>query len=430
MNFRKIVKSFIPKKLFRSIEPYGHWSEAVLLNSLNRGSPARTMKVIGVTGTNGKTTTCFLIHRMLHEAGYKVGLMTTAGYGAGNNIKPQIDHMTTVSVPKLIKRLEELKGQGVEWLVMETTSHALAQHRDAGIPYSVAVLTNITHEHLDYHGTFERYVAAKRMLFTRTNQNKKGLQTGVVNADDGSAGQFVTSMKNSLTYGIDHGNLRAKNINLTAKGVSYKATVGDDSYQIKCHLPGKFNVYNSLAAIGVGRVLGLDKKAVEQGIAALPGVPGRMTAVDAGQNFNVLVDFAHSPDALENVLRACRELTKGKLILVFGATGDRDKLKRPVMGEVAAKNADLIFLTDDETYTENPKTIIDAVNKGIERAKGKAKTTVIDSRLEAIRAAFSKAKDGDTVLLTGMGHLTTRNMGGKEEPWNEIEIAKKLLKTR
>ena len=399
-----------------------------MLNSVKGGSPARGMKVIGVTGTNGKTTTCFLIHRMLHEAGYKVGLMTTVGYGVGDNIKPQIDHMTTVPVPKLIKRLQAIKDQGAEWLVMETTSHALAQHRDFGIPYSVAILTNITHEHLDYHGTFKNYVAAKRLLFERTDRNKKGLRTGVVNADDPSAKVFTSAITTPVTYGINGGELKAKDVKLSPKGVSYKAVISKDEYDIKANIPGKFNVYNSLAAIGVGRALGLSREQIEQGIAALEGVQGRMTAIDAGQSFSVIVDFAHSPDALENVLKACKELTKGRVLLVFGATGDRDKLKRPVMGEVAVKNADLIFLTDDETYTENPKQIIDAVYKGIETAGGQAKTTIVDDRMDAIKAALAAAEAGDTVLLTGIGHETSRNMGGREEPWNEIAIAKKLLR--
>lgn len=429
MSFKRTIKKLIPRTLFARIEPAGHLAEAALLNYLNKGSPARKMKVIGITGTNGKTTTCFLIHRMLHEAGYKVGLMTTVGYGAGDKIKPQIDHMTNVPVPKLIKRLEELKGQDVEWLVMETTSHALAQHRDFGIPYSVAVITNVTHEHLDYHGTFERYVAAKRKLFEKANRNRKGLQTGVVNADDPNAGKFTSAIKKAVTYGIKAGDLRAKNVKLTPKGVSYTAATGDDKYDITCNIPGKFNVYNSLAAVSVGRVLGLDKNQIERGIAALEGVQGRMTSINAGQKFNVLVDFAHSADALKNVLKASQELTAGKVILVFGATGDRDKAKRPVMGEVAVKNADQIFLTDDETYTEDPQAIIDAVYKGIEAAGGQDKTTIIGDRLKAIKAAFAAAKPGDTVLLTGIGHETTRNMGGKEEAWNEIAIAQKLLKS-
>jgi UDP-N-acetylmuramoyl-L-alanyl-D-glutamate--2,6-diaminopimelate ligase len=425
--FRKIVKIFIPKGLFRKIEPLGHLGEAVLLSTVN-GYPARGFKVIGITGTNGKTTTAFLVHKMLHEAGYKVGLMTTVAYGVGDSIKPQTVHMTNVPVPLMMKRLKYLKCQGAEWLVMETTSMALAQNRVWGVPFYLAAMTNISQDHLDYHKTMENYIAAKVKLFRLMNHNKKGLKTGVINADDATAAQFASAVDHALTYGITHGDLRASGVKLSAAGLSYKVKIGKDEYSITSQLPGKFNVYNTLAAVGVGRALGLSQQQIERGIAQLDGVAGRMTPIEAGQKFNVLVDFAHTPDALKNVLTAAKELTKGKVILVFGATGDRDKAKRPVMGEVAVKHADLIFLTDDETYTEDPAAIIQAVYKGVEAAGGQAKTTIVEDRLDAIKAAFAAAKPGDTVLLAGIGHETTRNMGGKEEPWNEIEIAKELLK--
>jgi UDP-N-acetylmuramoyl-L-alanyl-D-glutamate--2,6-diaminopimelate ligase len=311
---------------------------------------------------------------------------------------------------------------------METTSHALAQHRDYGIPYSVAVLTNITHEHLDYHGTFQRYIEAKLKLFQKTDRNKSGLRTGVVNADDPNYARFAAAVQTSLTYGIKDGDLMAKKIQMKPDGISYQAVIGKEKYDIRCHIPGRFNVYNTLAAVGVGRTLGLSRKQIEQGIAALEGVAGRMTNLTAKNGANVIVDFAHSPDALENVLKAAKESAKGKIILVFGATGDRDKLKRPVMGQVAAKNANLIYLTDDETYTEDPQVIIQGVLKGIEDAGGKSKTTILSDRMDAIKAALATAKKGDTVVLAGIGHQTTRNMGGQEEPWNEIEIVKKLIK--
>jgi len=424
---RKIVKVLIPKRLFQKIEPAGHLGEAVLLNTLN-GFPARGLKVIGVTGTNGKTTTAFLIHRMLHEAGYKVGLMTTVAYGAGDDIKPQTVHMTNVPVPLMMKRLKYLKKQGAEWLVMETTSMALAQNRAWGVPFYLAVMTNISQDHLDYHKTMENYISAKVKLFRSMNHNKTGLKTGVINADDATASRFASAVDHALTYGIEHGDLRASGVKLSASGLSYRAKIGKDQYSISSKLPGKFNVYNSLAAVGVGRALGLSREQIEQGIAALDGVAGRMTPIEAGQKFNVLVDFAHTPDALKNILQAAKELTKGKVILVFGATGDRDKAKRPIMGEVATEIADSIFLTDDETYTEDPAAIIQEVYKGIEKAGGQAKTTIVEDRLGAIKAAFAAAKPGDTVILAGIGHETTRNMGGKEEPWNEIEIAEKLLR--
>jgi len=420
---------FIPRKLFRKIEPAGHLGEAMLFNAAN-GFPAKQFKIIGITGTNGKTTTAFLVHRMLHEAGYKVGLMTTVAYGAGLELKMPPDHYTNVPVPLMMRRLRYLKAKGVEYLVMEVTSMALAQNRLWGVPFHLAGMTNISQDHLDYHGTMARYIDAKVKLFRLVNHNKNGLKTGVVNADDPAAGRFVGAVDNAVMYGIRKGDIKAQDIKLKASGISYKAAAGKDVYSIKSSLPGNFNVYNTLAAVGVGRALGLKKNQIEQGIAALDGVPGRMTAIEAGQKFNVLVDFAHTPDALENVLKAARDLTKGRLMLVFGATGDRDRSKRPLMGRAAANHADALYLTDDETYTESPGRIIQDVFKGIEEAGGAGRTVIVEDRRKAIKAAFAAAKRGDTVLLTGIGHQVSRNMGGKEEPWNELEIAKKLLRSK
>lgn len=427
MNPRKIVKAFIPKDLFRKIEPWGHLGESVLFNSLN-GFPGKKFKVIGITGTNGKTTTAFLVHRMLHEAGYKVGLMTTVGYGVGDNIKVPPDHYTNVPTPLMMKRLKYLQGQGAEWLVMEVTSMALAQNRVWGVPFHLVAMTNISQDHLDYHGNMENYINAKVKLFRLANHNKKGLKTGIVNADDPVGERFAGAIKNPLTYGIEQGDLKARKVTLSPGGVAYEAVTGNEVYKINSRLPGRFNVYNTLAAVGVGKALGLSRAQIEQGIAALDGVSGRMTSFTGKNGVTMVVDFAHTPDALKNVLKAAKESTKGKVILVFGATGDRDKLKRPVMGEVAAKGADQVFLTDDETYTEDPKAIIQAVYAGIKEVGGGSKTTIIQDRMQAIKAAMAAAKKDDTILLAGIGHQTSRNMGGKEVAWNEIEIVQKLLK--
>lgn len=344
MNPRRIVKKLIPRGLFRFVEPYGHLAEAVVFNILN-GFPARGMKVIGVTGTNGKTTTSFLIHKMLTEAGYKVGLMTTVGYGVGEDIKPQIEHMTSVSVPVLMKRLKMMRAKKIDWLVLETTSHALAQYRVWGVPYSLAVMTNITHEHLDYHGTFERYRDAKRRLFKLTNRNRYGLRAGVINADDPSANLFIHDIANPITYGLKGGGLKALDLKQTASGSTYQVKNGSTSYNITCHLPGSFNVYNSLAVVGVGCALKLSKAQIEQGIAALKSVEGRMTRVDAGQPFEVIVDFAHTPDSFEKLFKDLKPVTKGKLIVMFGSAGRRDEAKRAVQGELAGKYADEVVIT-------------------------------------------------------------------------------------
>ncbi|MGH7234620.1 MAG: Mur ligase family protein, partial [Candidatus Saccharimonadales bacterium] len=266
MNARSLVKRLIPTDLFRVIEPYGHLAESVLMQSVN-GFPARNLKVIGVTGTNGKTSTCFLIQRMLHEAGYKVGLMTTVGYGVGTDIKPQIQHMTTASSGLLLKRIKAMQDMGIEWLVLETTSHGLAQNRVWGIPFYIAVMTNVTHEHLDYHRTFERYRDAKRMLFKHADHNRKGMRAGVINAEDPSAKLFESDITHPLTYGLKAGDFKAKDVSLKPNGVSYKVSYKGQNYSINCRLPGSFNVSNSLAAVCVGYLLGLDKKQIEQGIA-------------------------------------------------------------------------------------------------------------------------------------------------------------------
>jgi len=430
MSLRKVVKALIPRGLFRHVEPFGHLVEAVIFNIVY-GFPARKIKVIGVTGTNGKTTTSFLIHRMLTEAGYRPGLMTTVAYGVGDDIKPQIAHMTTVSVPVLLKRIKQMKQEGMDWLVLETTSHALAQHRVWGIPYSIAVMTNITHEHLDYHGSFKRYREAKRKMFKMANHNWGGRRTGVINADDDSVNLFAKVIKDSVLYGVEHGELRARDIKSTPSGVSYKAVIDGESYNIKCHIPGSFNVYNSLAAVGVGRVLGLTKEQIEQGIAALTSVEGRMARIDEGQAFEVIVDFAHTPDSFEKLFKDLRPNVSGKLIVLFGSAGRRDTAKRAVQGELAGKYADEVILTEEDDRDEDGMKILDQIAEGAERAgKQRGKNLfLVHKREDAIVLAMSKARaKDDVVLLLGKGHEKSIDGPDGERPWNEVEAAAKALK--
>jgi UDP-N-acetylmuramoyl-L-alanyl-D-glutamate--2,6-diaminopimelate ligase len=402
---RTLVKKLIPRDLFRKIEPVGHLGEAILLNTIH-GFPSKGLKVIGVTGTNGKTSTCFIIHRMLHEAGYNVGLMTTVAYGAGMDIKPQVTHMTTSSVPVLLKRFAELKAQGVEWLVLETTSHALAQHRVWSVPYSVAVMTNITHEHLDYHGTFERYLTAKRYMFVLANRNKQGLRTGIINADDPNAAAFASAIDKPVMYGTAEGDLRATNIKLSPDGVSYTAKHGDKSYRITCALPGSFNVYNSLAAVGVGEALGLSTEQIEKGIAALEGVEGRMTRVDEGQDFSVIIDYAHTPDSFEKLFKDLKPVVKGKLIVLFGSAGRRDEAKRAVQGRLAGEYTDEVVITEEDDRDMDGAEIMDQIASGAEKAGKKRDKDLflVHDRDKAIAFALGRAKKGDTVLLLGKGH--------------------------
>lgn len=402
---RTLVKKLIPHKLFDAVAPTGHLIEAVVFNALN-GFPSRGLKVIGVTGTNGKTSTSFLIHRMMHEAGYKVGLMTTVAYGAGMDIKPQMEHMTTTDVPTLLKRIKALKAEGIEWLVLETTSHALAQHRVWGVPYSIAVVTNITHEHLDYHKTFERYLSAKRHMFELTDKNHKGLRLGIVNADDPHADAFASAVTNVVRYGIEAGDLKATNVTLAPTGVTYDTTAGDDTYHIACNLPGSFNVYNSLAAVAVGRAVGLTPQQIEQGITALEGVEGRMTRIDEGQDFSVIVDYAHTPDSFEKIFKDLRPVVKGKLIVMFGSAGRRDEAKRAVQGALAGKYADEIIVTEEDDRDMDGEAILNQIAEGAESA-GKIRDKdlfLVHDRAEAVHTTIRRANRGDTVLLLGKGH--------------------------
>jgi UDP-N-acetylmuramyl-tripeptide synthetase len=428
MGFRTIVKKFIPKGFFSKIEPYGHLAEAVLFNALS-GFPARKLKVIGVTGTDGKTTTSMLIAQMLRHNGYKVGLITTVAvdYGDGKGEQPNPSHQTTASAKQLTSMIKTMKNNGVEWLILETSSHSLAQHRVWSVPYSVAVFTNLSHEHLDYHKTFERYRDAKLRLFKLCAANRRGLQTGVINADDASAEWFTRASKKAITYGIKRGDMRATELQLTKDGGTFVVTTDEDEYNIKTHLAGRFNVYNVLAALGVGAALGLDKEQVEQGIESLPGVPGRMMAVSTGKDFSVFVDYAVTPEALRQVLDTAKEFAGngGKVAIVFGATGDRDKTKRKEMGQIVGERADRVYLTDDETYTEDPQAIRDQVFEGIKNATATDRCKEIADREKAIKQALDDAKAGDVILLAGIGHQNTRNMGGKEIAWSDEEIVKK-----
>jgi UDP-N-acetylmuramoyl-L-alanyl-D-glutamate--2,6-diaminopimelate ligase len=452
MNPRKIVKKFIPKKAFKKVEPYGHLGEAVAFN-VKSGFPGRGLKVIGVTGTNGKTTTSFMIHRMLVENGYKAGLMTTVAYGVGNDIKPQKEHMTSVSVPVLMRRLKQMKSQGAEWLVLETTSHALAQHRVWGVPYSVAVMTNLTHEHLDYHGTFENYRNAKVKMFKIAAKNRKGLRTGVVNADDPNAKYFADAVPNSLTYGVKNGDLKAANIKQTSTGTSYDVMTPDgQKLHVKTNLPGSFNVYNSLAVVGVGLALKMTPGQIEKGIASLKAVEGRMTSIDEGQPFSVVVDYAHTPDSFEKLFKDLRPVVKGKLIVMFGSAGRRDEAKRAVQGELAGKFADEVIVTEEDDRDMDGMEIMDQIAGGAEKAGKKRDKDLflVHDRTEAIKFAISRAKSkDDTVLLLGKGHEKDILRNGPkaaemrhlqqddhnpdrvvEFPWDEIGTAKKVLRKR
>ena len=404
---RTLVKKIVPRGLFKKIEPYGHLGEAVLTN-VRHGFPARGLKVIGVTGTDGKTSTCTLITQMLRESGYKVAMMTTISvdYGDGRGPVPNPTRLTTMGVGDLLKKIKKIKASGAEWLVLEVTSHALAQHRVWKVPFTIGVMTNIGHEHLDYHGTFERYRDAKKMLFTQTNRNRKGLRIGIANADDPSGELFARAVAHPVRYGVDNGDLRAYDIKLTPGGSTYVADYNGEVYNITCHLPGSFNVYNSLAAVGVGQAVGLSKQQIEKGIASLKNVEGRMTHVDEGQDFTVIVDYAHTPESFEKVFKEVKPLAKGRLICVFGSAGRRDEAKRAIQGKVAGKYCDIVIATEEDDRDIDGQEILEQIASGAKDSGKKLDKDLllIHEREEAVQAAVDMAKKGDIVLLLGKGH--------------------------
>lgn len=395
--------------------PY-HYAQAVLAN-IKYKFPGKKLRVIGVTGTNGKTTTCFMIWNMLNAAGHKTGLMTTVAWGV-EKLKPELNHMTTVDALTLNQRIAEIKKQGAEFLVLEVTSHALAEFRTLGIPVEIAVFTNLTHEHLDYHKTFAKYRAAKGKLF-------KKAKFSILNADDPATEYYKKITDNYITYGIKNGKKRAKNVKLTVSGVQYSF----DDIQIKTNIPGEFNVYNSLAAALVGEKLGLKKSEIEQGILTLESVEGRMNVIDEGQPFTVIVDYAHAPDALEKVFASVKN-HKGRIISVHGGAGRRDPSTRPIRGEILGKCSDVVIITEDDSRDEDPEKIAAGFIVGAEKVGktlGKDLFKEMD-REKAIALALKIAKKGDLVLILGKGHEKTILRADGPHDFEDIKVAQKLLK--
>lgn len=425
---RELVKKLIPTNLFKSIEPYGHWAEAILANIVY-GFPARKLKVIGVTGTDGKTTTSTLITAMLRDSGFKVGMMTTISLDLGDGPIPNPTRLTTVTSFSLQRGLRQLKKAGVDWVVLETTSHSLAQHRVWGVPYSVVAMTNVTHEHLDYHGTFENYRDAKKRLFELCNANKKGLRIGIVNADDKSGPLFAKAIEHPVLYGVDKGDIRAVKTTTTTKGSGIEVHSPKGDLSLRVNLPGSFNVYNALAAAGVGQAVGLSNEQIEKGIASLDNVEGRMTSIDEDQNFSVIVDYAHTPVSFEKIFNEMRPVTKGRVIVVFGSAGRRDEAKRPLQGEVAGRLCDVVVVTEEDDRDQDGEQILNQIAEGAQHA-GKTRNKdlfLIHDRARAIGKAIEMAKAGDTVLLLGKGHEKSilTNFGKKD--WDEAGVARKAL---
>jgi UDP-N-acetylmuramoyl-L-alanyl-D-glutamate--2,6-diaminopimelate ligase len=414
------------------------------------GDPSSDVGVVGVTGTDGKTTTSFLAVAALEAAGIRTGMTGTAATRIGGVQEANAAHATTPEAPALQAAMRAMVAAGDGAAVLETTSHGLALGRVDAIAYDIAILTNLTHEHLELHGTWEAYRDAKLSLFERLATGtsapagakavagRRWAKTGIVNVDDPSAGAFIGVTQEAgarvLTYGTDPAaDVRATRIEEDARRLrfTYEAPSGGGTAELQ--LVGRFNVHNALAVVALGEALGLDPEAVRSGLASLPLVPGRMERVDLGQPFGVIVDFAHSPASLTTVLDLLAPLAAsrgGGLIAVFGSAGERDTVKRPVMGRIAGERCRLVVVTDEDPRGEDRMVILDAIAAGAESAGRRRDNDllVIADRRDAIEAAFERARPGDIVLLAGKGH--EREILGPDGPipWNERAEAEDALR--
>lgn len=420
----KGVRKALPAGAVRGLEEV-YRKGRVQLVSAKYGNPARGLKVIAVTGTNGKTTTVNYINEILKEAGLKTAVFSTAVIEVAGGRQINDMNVTVATTERMQQFFRDAKKAKVDYVVLEITSHALQQHKLATVPIEAAVMTNLTQDHLDYHKTMENYAAAKSKLF------KDEPKFIVLNRDDEWFDYFnqFQAAGQKITYG-EHEEAEAKieRTKLYRKGSEATVVIDHQTkLELATALPGKYNIYNMTAAAATAYLLGVKLDDIVEGVANLEGVPGRFERIEEGQGYDVIVDYAHTPDALEKLLEAAKAITKNRVILVFGATGDRDKGKRPVMGEIAAKNVSRIILTDEESYDEDPQAIRDQVREGIEKAKGGMKVTEIADRREAIKKALSIAMKNDTVLITGMGHEQYRIVKGEKIPWNDAQVVRELL---
>lgn len=389
--------------------------------------PGRKLTVIGVTGTDGKTTTSNILYQILKTAGYKVGMISTVNAIIGDEVVDTGFHVTTPEAPDVQEYLARMVAAGLTHVVLETTSHGLAQHRVTGCEYDIAVVTNITHEHLDYHGSYDGYLNAKAMLFSSlalTAEKPQGNpRLAVLNRDDQSFQALLGSTPgNVMTYGVaGDADLIAKNISSSPAGVDF--TVVWHGQQVPSHfnIPGKFNVSNCLAALGAALSLGIDLELAVSGLSKLSGVPGRMEPIEMGQTFAAIVDFAHTPNALKRAVETAREMTNGSVIAVFGSAGLRDKLKRRMMAEVSIHLADITILTAEDPRIESLDAILEEMADSARETGGiEGKTFYrVPDRGDAIRLGVQLAQRGDLVMACGKGHEQSMCFGTTEYSWDD-----------
>lgn len=388
------------------------------------GEPSRHLRVAGVTGTNGKTTTTHLIRHLCERAGMRCGMIGTITHWNGLEEVPAA--RTTPESTDIQGLLAEMLRSGCKACAMEVSSHALVQHRADAIRFAVAVFTNLTQDHLDYHGTMEEYFAAKSRLFEMLLEHGGRKARAVLNFDDRFgrrlAGRFDRKLK-VLSYGMGVGaGLRASHARQSPRGTTFRLEAKGREYLVRSPLIGTFNVYNVLAALGAGLALGLELRAMVAALAEAPQVPGRLQRINAPRSFQVFVDYAHTPDALDNVLRALRELSPARLITVFGCGGDRDRAKRPLMAAAAEAHSDHVIVTSDNPRNEDPDAIIADIVEGLRRTH-----EVVPDREEAIRRAVEAAEPGDIILIAGKGHENYQEVRGTRLDFDDAKVAARAI---
>ncbi|HRQ86735.1 MAG TPA: UDP-N-acetylmuramoyl-L-alanyl-D-glutamate--2,6-diaminopimelate ligase [Candidatus Saccharibacteria bacterium] len=419
----KFARAIFPKSLLRTIESAYRIFRVGIVSAMY-GFPARSLRVIAVTGTNGKTTTANFLNEILKQAGYTTALFSTATIEVNGKQRRNDMNVTVATTVQMQRFFKEAKRAQADFVVLEITSHALDQYKLALVPIDTAIMTNLTQDHLDYHKTMKAYASAKARLFKRRPRHI------ILNSDDAWFDYFnqFSAKGSKVTYGESpDANIQLQHIKETAKSTSATALIDNDkTINLRINIPGKVNIYNAAAAAAAAHLIGVEPATISKGVANLKGVPGRFEYV-IHKPYNVVVDYAHTPDAIEKLLISAKAMTKGKVTIVFGSCGDRDKGKRPIMGELAAKLADTIVLTDEENYTENADVIRRMIYEGIKKAKGQKKTTEIADRREAIAFALNNAKKDDMILITGLGHEVYRVIDGVRIPWNDADVVREIL---
>ena len=424
-NLTKTARKVLPKSALVGLEKSYRKSRAKII-SARFGNPARDLRIIAVTGTNGKTTTVNFLNEILKEAGYRTAMFSTANIEIAGEQTVNDTNSTTATVARLQKFFRDAKKADVEFALIEATSHALDQYKFEGVPIEMAIMTNLTQDHLDYHKTMENYAAAKAKLFEIQPRFI------VLNTDDKYFDYFnkFEADEQKITYGeSDLAEVKIKSFKLYKKGSEANLRIDNNvELEIATNLPGEFNIYNMTAAAAGAYLLGISLKDIQEGIANLEGVPGRFEYATPGLPFDTIVDYAHTPDALEKLLKSAKEISKNRTILVFGACGDRDREKRPIMGKIAQDLADRIIITDEENYTEDATQIREEIISGISKKNNKLPANIqeIPDRKEAIRKALQIAGKGDIVLITGLGHEVYRVIDGEKTPWNDTQIVREI----